>query len=82
MLMLLRFRLHSQADCQLPCQRVSRFFKTYKVSTPNLSATVIIVKTSINQLILIYYGFLWRSEALQMKWIDSSISGQKTRYEK
>ncbi|EED7676882.1 TPA: hypothetical protein HAP30_003220, partial [Salmonella enterica] len=47
-LMLLRFCPHSQADCQLSCLRVSRFFKTYKVATPNLSAAVIIVKTSIN----------------------------------
>ncbi|HAE3486195.1 TPA_asm: hypothetical protein G3942_004398, partial [Salmonella enterica subsp. enterica serovar Java] len=43
MLMLLRFCPHSQADCQLSCLRVSRFFKTYKVATPNLSATVILI---------------------------------------
>ncbi|EDY9872220.1 hypothetical protein GQ734_004461, partial [Salmonella enterica] len=46
--MLLRFCPHSQAGCQLSCLRVSRFFKTYKVATPNLSATVIIVETSVN----------------------------------
>ncbi|ECZ6521247.1 hypothetical protein F8W87_22280, partial [Salmonella enterica] len=34
---------HSQAGYQLSCQRVSRFFKTYKVATPNLSVTVIII---------------------------------------
>ncbi|ABX66757.1 hypothetical protein LTSEWAN_1761 [Salmonella enterica subsp. enterica serovar Wandsworth str. A4-580] len=43
MLMLLRFCPHSQAGYQLSCQRVSRFFKTYKVATPNLSVTVIII---------------------------------------
>ncbi|ACF62742.1 hypothetical protein SNSL254_A1997 [Salmonella enterica subsp. enterica serovar Newport str. SL254] len=31
------------AGYQLSCQRVSRFFKTYKVATPNLSATVILI---------------------------------------
>ncbi|EDU2108859.1 TPA: hypothetical protein G9F68_004459, partial [Salmonella enterica subsp. enterica serovar Enteritidis] len=43
MLMLLRFCPHSQAGYQLSCQRVSRFFKTYKVATPNLSVTVILI---------------------------------------
>ncbi|ACF92159.1 hypothetical protein AW67_24890 [Salmonella enterica subsp. enterica serovar Montevideo str. USDA-ARS-USMARC-1903] len=43
MLMLLRFCPHSQAGDQLSCQRVSRFFKTYKVAMPNLSATVTLI---------------------------------------
>ncbi|ACH51733.1 hypothetical protein SA22_2154 [Salmonella enterica subsp. enterica serovar Agona str. 22.H.04] len=43
MLMLLRFCPYSNTDCQLSCLQVSRFFKTYKVSTPNLSTTVIII---------------------------------------
>ncbi|ECI0414447.1 hypothetical protein AH332_14235 [Salmonella enterica subsp. salamae] len=67
MLILLRFCPHSQTDCQLFCQRVSLFFKTNKVSTPYLSATVIIIKIAINSLIFIYYGFSWRSEELQIQ---------------